>query len=205
MFRWKSGRSTVSELDICGRETCIFFIGHCVIIRSVQSCEDSPFSVKFAEAAGHRNHHCLVSTGQVGDEVTFQTGVFSLVMNISSVLLQMDRDVHVINNTLLESAARCVKIIATVKKTKWAAFFVPSVLLWEYFRENVIIRGCVSKDVEALCGSFTYMRDKMKGCLLTCDEDFCNGQEKSTPKHLLIAFLSIGYCISFLCYSLFIF
>ena len=45
----------------------LFYLLYCVIIaRSVQSCEDSPFSVKFAEAAGHKNQHCMVSTGKVG-------------------------------------------------------------------------------------------------------------------------------------------
>lgn len=45
------------------------FIGKCVIlVRSVESCEDSGetgFSVKFAEAAGHRHEDCMVVTGKV--------------------------------------------------------------------------------------------------------------------------------------------
>ena len=65
-----------------------------------------------------------------------------------------------------------------------------------YFRENVIIRGCVNKHVEALCGSFTYQRDKMKGCLLTCDEDFCNGASRVSSSLILAASLiAVTYSI----------
>ena len=74
------------------------------------------------------------------------------------------------------------------------------VLFWEYFRENVIIRGCVNKHVEALCGSFTYKKDRMKGCLLTCDEDFCNGQEKHTLQ-LAVALSFILLLISLFYFS----
>ena len=59
------------------------------------------------------------------------------------------------------------------------------------FRETVIIRGCGSRDVESLCGNFKYAiidlivfnlsrflsrfkGERMKGCLLSCDHDFCN-------------------------------
>ena len=44
-------------------------IGKCVmLVRSVASCEDSGesgFSVKFAEAAGHKHEDCMVVTGKV--------------------------------------------------------------------------------------------------------------------------------------------
>ena len=47
----------------------------------------------------------------------------------------------------------------------------------------------MNKHVEALCGSFTYQGDKMKGCLLTCDEDFCNGAARVTSSLVIAATL----------------
>ena len=55
--------SVLSSADFIGK--CVI---HVILVRSVESCEDSGeagFSVKFAEAAGHRLEDCMVVTGKV--------------------------------------------------------------------------------------------------------------------------------------------
>ena len=40
--------------------------------------------------------------------------------------------------------------------------------------ENVLIRTCVTEDMNSQCGSFTFRNDSVRGCMLTCDTDLCN-------------------------------
>merc|ERR1712012_96306 len=85
------------------------------------------------------------------------------------------------NGTLVD-AEKCIKIIATVRKTK----------------ETVIIRGCGSRDVESLCGNFKFKGERMKGCLLSCDHDFCNSGSLFYTSTTLILLSSLTAVFTFL-------
>ena len=47
----------------------------------------------------------------------------------------------------------------------------------------MIIRGCVGGygDLSSQCGEFWWRDEKMKGCILTCQDDFCNTAEPLIP------------------------
>ena len=66
-------------------------IGKCVIlVRSVASCEDSGesgFSVKFAEAAGHKHEDCMVVTGKVWSLFTCEDTALAALQVLVNVFL----------------------------------------------------------------------------------------------------------------------
>ena len=41
--------------------------------------------------------------------------------------------------------------------------------------ELLVIRRCVLEDMGDQCGTFVFEGAEMKGCILTCDYDGCNG------------------------------
>jgi len=47
--------------------------------------------------------------------------------------------------------------------------------------EKMVIRACVMKTMDSQCGSFKYENYSMKGCILTCDYDGCNGVTRRMP------------------------
>ena len=42
-------------------------------------------------------------------------------------------------------------------------------------RKALVVRTCVLEDMNSQCGTFKFQNDTLKGCLLTCDYDGCNG------------------------------
>ena len=42
-------------------------------------------------------------------------------------------------------------------------------------RKSLVVRTCVLEDMNSQCGTFKFQNDTLKGCLLTCDYDGCNG------------------------------
>ena len=65
-----------------------------IIVRSVASCEDSGesgFSVKFAEAAGHKHEDCMVVTGKVWSLFVCQDKVdaaLHVLMNVCAFVIK---------------------------------------------------------------------------------------------------------------------
>lgn len=50
--------------------------------------------------------------------------------------------------------------------------------------EELVIRACTLKNMENQCGSFRYENEKLKGCILTCNEDGCNSAKSAFPVSL---------------------
>ena len=43
---------------------------------------------------------------------------------------------------------------------------------------SIVVRTCVLEDMNSQCGTFKFENDTLKGCLLTCDFDGCNSQDR---------------------------
>jgi len=41
--------------------------------------------------------------------------------------------------------------------------------------EELVIRACSLENMDNQCGNFKFEKDTLKGCILTCDYDGCNG------------------------------
>ncbi len=46
-------------------------------------------------------------------------------------------------------------------------------------KENLVIRSCISKDMNSQCGKFKYKGVPVRGCMLTCQHDLCNGGDQT--------------------------
>lgn len=47
--------------------------------------------------------------------------------------------------------------------------------------ESVVIRTCIMEDMNSQCGSFTFRDSLIRGCMLTCNTDLCNGASINGP------------------------
>lgn len=57
-----------------------------------------------------------------------------------------------------ERAKFCLKVVGTSES-----------------RESIIIRTCITEDMNSQCGSFKFRGRKIRGCMLTCSDALCNG------------------------------
>merc|ERR1712241_1428344 len=69
----------------------------------------------------------------------------------------------------------CIKIIGTSKKTG----------------EHLVIRTCVLEDMNSQCGTFQFENDTLKGCILTCDYDGCNGSPRMNSNVIVLLSLLV--------------
>jgi len=80
-------------------------------------------------------------------------------------------DVMDMNNTTLDKGpgydveesieimeSYCVKIIGTTVDDK----------------QNIVIRTCIDQDLNSQCGILTFKEEKIRGCMLTCQDNMCN-------------------------------
>ena len=44
---------------------------------------------------------------------------------------------------------------------------------------NVVIRTCIDQDLNSQCGMLTFKDEKIRGCMLTCKSNMCNGGDKT--------------------------
>ena len=79
----------------------------------------------------------------------------------------------------------CIKIMGVDGKTRLPSHFIVlfhvqikrrfSIQILATSGELLVIRRCVLEDMGDQCGTFVFEGAEMKGCILTCDYDGCNG------------------------------
>ena len=82
----------------------------------------------------------------------------------------------------------CIKIMGVDGKPRRPLYFTVSMHTFFMYKlrrfsiqilatsgELLVIRRCVLEDMGDQCGTFVFEGAEMKGCILTCDYDGCNG------------------------------
>jgi len=75
----------------------------------------------------------------------------------------------------------CVKIIGTTIESK----------------VNIVIRTCIDQDLNSQCGILTFKDKKIRGCMLTCQENMCNEGPPQVKIKITLLILALILTITF--------
>ena len=96
----------------------------------------------------------------------------------------MNQYLKTLTNIVLKSLEEQVSILLNSK----LKFHLNLWLISKYYfyvsgesKANFVIQTCITKETKSQCGIFKFRQDRMRECMLTCQEDKCN----STPQYFV--------------------